>query len=378
MRSIQARFNTADIGFPAGFWPGVAWLLPGYAALAMLGLRWATTNGAASPVWPAAGLAAAGLLMLGPRLWPVVTAATLLALLLAGSPQPWWARALLSLGNGLGAGCAAWLATRLGLHTAFERTRDVLVLCAMAAASAALAASIGAPTLWLSASLPGAAAVQVWIHWFLGDLVGVLTVAPLMLSWRDKKLSRPECGWAVFTGQVLATLLVGAFIFLGHPSRHPLVWLVMVPLMGVALRCDARGVTAAMAGVALLAVGGTTREAGPFSVYGSGEPRYAYLQAFRAVAAVMALQVYAIVRERLQAEASQRQAQRQLERARHDVEAAAATTQAKSAFLAHMSHEIRTPMRCSASAWPRWTKPRSTCCKSSATSWTCPRSKPAS
>ena len=76
-------------------------------------------------------------------------------------------------------------------------------------------------------------------------------------------------------------------------------------------------------------------------------------------------------------------------------EAAEQANRAKSGFLANMSHEIRTPMnaiigldppaaagcdatRGSVSSWARSATPPSICCGSSTTSWTSPRSRPAS
>lgn len=185
MRSTEQATESSRACFASSTRVGAAWLLLGYTTLAVLGLRWSTVSGAASPVWPAAGAAVAGLWFCGMRLWPLVVAGTALALLINGSPHPAWAQLLLALGNGLGAVGAVWIARRLDLDAAMERARDVLVLGAVALVGAALTASFGALTLWFSVPLPVPAAGLVWTNWFLGDLVGILTAGPLLLLSRQ-------------------------------------------------------------------------------------------------------------------------------------------------------------------------------------------------
>ncbi|HJX28795.1 MAG TPA: hypothetical protein VJ885_12865, partial [Thermoanaerobaculia bacterium] len=62
-----------------------------YFVLTVLGLQWATLNGAASPVFPAAGVALAGLVLGGIRLWPAVFIGRWAASLVAGAALPDWA-----------------------------------------------------------------------------------------------------------------------------------------------------------------------------------------------------------------------------------------------------------------------------------------------
>lgn len=52
----------------ASLLPAMAVLTLAYTLLAVLGLNWAIVGGAGSPVWPASGLAFAGLLIGGVRL----------------------------------------------------------------------------------------------------------------------------------------------------------------------------------------------------------------------------------------------------------------------------------------------------------------------
>ena len=84
--------------------PGAPMLVLGlaYTAFACIGLNWAQVMGAGSPVWPASGVAIAGLLLGGLRLWPAIFLGRLAAGWLSGSEQPFWAELLLALANTLG------------------------------------------------------------------------------------------------------------------------------------------------------------------------------------------------------------------------------------------------------------------------------------
>ncbi|HEX8912723.1 MAG TPA: hypothetical protein VF796_10225, partial [Humisphaera sp.] len=75
---------------------GTVALFVAYYSLAAVGLRWGTVHAMASPVFPAAGVALAGLLLGGPRLWPAVFAGTVAALYTTG--RPWAAGGAAGLG----------------------------------------------------------------------------------------------------------------------------------------------------------------------------------------------------------------------------------------------------------------------------------------
>ena len=66
-------------------WTSAAVLGIAYWLTAVLGLQWAVVNGAGSPVWPAAGVGLAGLLLGGIRLWPAILIARLAAAITTGS-----------------------------------------------------------------------------------------------------------------------------------------------------------------------------------------------------------------------------------------------------------------------------------------------------
>ena len=73
-----------------------------YLVFAYLGLAWAMVAGAGSPVWPAAGVGLAGLLLFGVRFWPAIFIGRVIAGLISGSAQPFWAELTLGAANTLG------------------------------------------------------------------------------------------------------------------------------------------------------------------------------------------------------------------------------------------------------------------------------------
>ncbi|HEX5688498.1 MAG TPA: MASE1 domain-containing protein, partial [Roseiflexaceae bacterium] len=77
IRSPQTAARTAA---------AIALLAGAYAAAALLGMRLAFFDGTVSAVWPPAGVALAGLLLFGYRLWPGIVLGVLLATAFAGLP----------------------------------------------------------------------------------------------------------------------------------------------------------------------------------------------------------------------------------------------------------------------------------------------------
>src|SRR5260370_12719257 len=88
------------------------------------GLMLASLQASASPVWPAAGIALAALLVLGYRVWPAIfLGAFLVNVTTAGSVATSLA---VASGNTLEAVCGAWLVNRLaGGTTVFDGPQGV-------------------------------------------------------------------------------------------------------------------------------------------------------------------------------------------------------------------------------------------------------------
>tara|TARA_R110002124_G_scaffold63350_43_gene173554 strand:- start:19114 stop:22917 length:3804 start_codon:yes stop_codon:yes gene_type:complete len=180
-----------------GLIAGVAAL---YALAGLLGLQLAVPPGYATIMWPASGIAIAALLIFSPRLILGIFIGSLLingyiGHVLEAGVVNWHALAVATAiagGSSLQAITAAWVCRRLfGVPTILRSIRDVAVFAGIVGPLACLiAASVGTYTLFLAGLLPPTGAVNNWLTWWLGDLIGILVVLPLALlgpwrSWGD-------------------------------------------------------------------------------------------------------------------------------------------------------------------------------------------------
>ncbi|GAB2507781.1 PAS domain S-box protein [Lysobacter humi (ex Lee et al. 2017)] len=274
-------------------------LAAAYALLAYPGLRWGIVHGVGAPVWPAAGVALAGLLFGGARLWPGVLLGYLLAAALNGSPHAPWAITVVATGNTLAALAGWWMLRRLGFHPAMETSRDYILFLGAATLAAGVATAVGTFTLGVSFRLDAAGLQAFASHWFLGDLGGVLLVGTLLLAWTQARLVRVPGGALQFAGCLGLTAMVGAYVFLRQDERL-YTFLGFVPLIWAALALRLRGASLACTMMALFGICGTALGYGPFSSEDLDQ-RYLDLQLFVVVMAV-AIQVLAVVADERRAQ----------------------------------------------------------------------------
>jgi integral membrane sensor domain MASE1 len=118
-----------------------------YFVAAKLGLTMAFVAEQVTPVWPPTGIALAGVLTLGYRVWPGISLGAFLANATANEPIA--TAAGIAIGNTLEALVGAWLLHQVvGFRTSLDRLRDVIGLVALAAgASTTISATIGTVSL---------------------------------------------------------------------------------------------------------------------------------------------------------------------------------------------------------------------------------------
>jgi PAS domain S-box-containing protein len=278
-------------------------LFAAYAAAGVVGLQWADAPSYGTPVWPAAGIGLAGLVLGGLRLWPAVFAGRLFAALAAGSTLPLWVDALVAGGHAAGGVLAAAALRRAGFDPRLGSLRDVLLLALGGAVGGAVIATLGAAAL---TAIPPAAgglstgAAALWAEWWLGTFVGVIAVAPLVMAWSSRgRPVRSRRDAAMLAAVLAATAAVSAGVFLGPGDPYLRTWLAYPVLVWAALALQVRGAAAAVLVVSAAALWGAGTGTGPFAVL-TPDPQGQILaaQQFSAIAGLVALVLAAVADER--------------------------------------------------------------------------------
>src|SRR5215472_8313655 len=145
------------------------------------GLAIPFTSGNVSPFWPLAGVALAAILLFGYRIWPAVALGAFIVNFFSAVPHVTVLG--LALGNTVGPLCGAWLLHRLpGFQPSLTRLRDVLGLSILGAfVGTAVSATIGTGTLFFTGVNAWSSFGSTWRVWWLGDAMGVLIIAPLVV-----------------------------------------------------------------------------------------------------------------------------------------------------------------------------------------------------
>ncbi len=264
-----------------------------------IGLIVPFTSGNVSPVWPAAGVAMAALLLVGNRVWPAIATAALLVNLF--TPIPAIAAVAIAAGNTAGPLAGAWLTRQLsGFTPRLTRVKDVLGIILIAVpVGAAISACVGVTILFATGVGPWVTFSRALTVWWLGDSMGVLILTPLALTLLGGKITSAR--------QVaeLGTLLAGvtlSCLLMFHPSVSVQSGIVLAAavtpfVLWGAIRFETCGATAVVFLVSCVAVWETGLGVGPFS-RSTAADNVALLQAFLALIAVSGLTFAAAIAER--------------------------------------------------------------------------------
>ena len=171
-------------------------LAAAYAITGLLGMQLAAQPGNVTPVWLPAGLALAALITFGRGVWPGITLGSfILNVLVFPSADSWPTRAFgglaIAVSSTAGLVLTHWLWERSARKDVLGRPSTLTAFWGWVAAGCAVNATGG---LFFTAVLGGlapSAFPSFWLTWWLGDTVGVLMLAPLVLSEGTPREARP-------------------------------------------------------------------------------------------------------------------------------------------------------------------------------------------
>src|SRR5260221_2135762 len=160
-----------------------------YVVVARLGLLFDAVSGFATLVWPPTGIAIAVLLLAGTWLWPGIFIGAFVVNVWTGAPIA------VALGIATGNTLEAVIAMSILQHwRRFDRAladvRSVAGLVAVAVLATVASATVGVISLYAGAVIGSAQIGETWRAWWVGDLLGAIVVAPVILTWSRDSAAR--------------------------------------------------------------------------------------------------------------------------------------------------------------------------------------------
>ena len=279
-----------------------------YYAAARLGLRVALIERNVTPLWPPTGIALVAFLVYGRAVWPGVALAAFAVNLPISTNA--LAACATAAGNTLAPLVAVSLLVSVGFRREIDRLWDAVDIVFLGALlSMLISASVGAGTLVLSGAISANEFPGAWAVWWTGDAMGVLVVAPFLLSL----FQRPWSGSLQERTEGAALLLLVAVVsFLVMNTDRGLMFLV-IPFLGwTAWRFQQRGAAPAALIAAGIASWAAAHDLGPFR-HGTLFEKMITLQSFDATVAFSSLFFAALVTERMRAREALERAAAELE-----------------------------------------------------------------
>jgi integral membrane sensor domain MASE1 len=320
---MQTKFLNAIKGHSWRYFLAVGAIALTYYLASQFAISTLTLSSEIYPMWPAAGIAQAALLVFGRQLWPGIAIGGFLFSM--SVPSANIATALISAAaRTLQAWTGTYLLQRINFSARLDRLKDVLAIVGLAALGSTLINStIGSIVVCLTDLSSWSNFARIWGTWWMGDAMGILLVAPLLLTWQQlPKVPSHRKKVAERAIWLLLLLAVGWLVFCSRTraayARYPLEYLPFPLVVWAAFRFGQRYTALSNFVLCGFAIWGIARGSGPFLKHASSIPQALLsLQAFIAVIAVTGLVLAATVAERHQAEASLRSSEERFSKAFH-------------------------------------------------------------
>ena len=318
MNWLRKNFQNSSSS-PAQFWPqaaGLALLAILYWAMLRLGLLVVAPPGNIASISPASGLALAVLLLAPKRQWPSILGVIFLVSLAVD-----WSGGI-SLPGSIGYGAldaleallAAWLLIRFcGPKITFRRIRDISVLLGVVLLANGLTSLLAAGISWLAF---GAPVGSTWAVWWISDGLGMLLVAPLIVTWATGQNIRRFNTPRRMVESVLFFTLLTAFSWLLFGkftvAENPVLrnYMLFPFLIWLAFRYSPRAMTGALSIVAIIAIWNTLQGNGIFAFTNQDILQHLLsVQSMLITLSVTGLYLSVVVTERRQADLELRESQ---------------------------------------------------------------------
>jgi two-component system sensor kinase FixL len=198
-----------------------------------------------TPWNPGTGLSFALVLLFGWRMIPYLFLAPMLSdTVNLATPLPMGAA--LASAAAIGAGYAAaslfLLRPALRFDPELRSLRDLVLLMLVAVVSAGLVASSYVAIMIAAGLLPAADLLTAALHYWVGDVIGIVVVAPFtLMAWTRRTMPGFSLEAALQIGAVVAAL---ALIFgLAEEQQFQLFYLLFLPIVWMAVRTGLEGVS---------------------------------------------------------------------------------------------------------------------------------------
>jgi diguanylate cyclase (GGDEF)-like protein/PAS domain S-box-containing protein len=278
-----------------------------YFVTGWLGLQIPYAGSQITLVWLPTGIAVAALLRWGWAMAAGIYVGAFCVNLVIG--PSWLLAGSIAVGNTLGPLANALLLKRAGFHQAFDRQKDVRLFVGASAIGMLLPASIGVLSLHQVGLIPLSAMAGAWLAWWMGDSLGVMLAAPLLLTLNRRTYEplRHAIGalllWLLFASVVVWLAFFQNF---GQAGRTlPLAFLSLPLLTWASLRFGTMGGALAVLFFSVAAALSTALGYG-FVLRASGQAGLFLLWLYITTIALTELMISSIQARRVQAESSLR------------------------------------------------------------------------
>jgi signal transduction histidine kinase/CheY-like chemotaxis protein len=196
------------------------WLIPLYALSGWLGLALAIPPGYATAIFPPAGIALAACLLLGRKAIPSVwLGAFLINNLLAWTSGSWSASGLLLAAMIASASSLQALVGMTLVQRCFkekiqlDEPSNLLKLFFLGGLACCVAATLAVASLAYMGIVPPADLAYTSFTWWVGDTLGVIIFAPLVLIWFNPAYSKKSMFRSILLPMVIVLALLVALFF---------------------------------------------------------------------------------------------------------------------------------------------------------------------